>query len=83
MLRDVAGRYPILITIEENTLRGGFGDAVHEHLQEAGLAAGTLRHLGLPDRFVTQGSMMQLLDEVGLSPQGLTDRVRELVKGRA
>ena len=34
-------------------------------------------------RFVTHGSMTQLLDEVGLSANELTARVRAWVKGRA
>jgi 1-deoxy-D-xylulose-5-phosphate synthase len=83
MLRELAGRCPVLITIEENTLRGGFGDAVHEFFSESGLAVGALHHIGLPDRFVTHGSMAQLLDEVGLSPAALAARVRAFVKGRA
>ena len=83
LLRELAARYPILVTLEENTLRGGFGDGVHEHLHESGLETGALHHIGLPDRFVTHGSMPQLLDEVGLSPQALVPRVRGIVKGRA
>ena len=83
MMRDLVGRYPILVTVEENTLRGGFGDGVHEFLCESGLAAGALHHIGLPDRFVTHGSMSHLLDEVGLSPAALASRLRTFVKGRA
>jgi 1-deoxy-D-xylulose-5-phosphate synthase len=83
LLRELVARYPILVTLEENTLRGGFGDGVHEYLQESGLQAGTLRHIGLPDRFVTHGSMSQILDEVGLSAQSLAPRVRSFVRGRA
>jgi len=83
LLRRLAGRYPVLITLEENTLRGGFGDGVHEFLLESGIQPGALHHAGLPDRFVTHGSMPQLLDEVGLSAKELTARVRAWVKGRA
>jgi len=83
LLRDVAARYPVLVTLEENTLRGGFGDGVHEQLHESGVTPGALHHVGLPDRFVMHGSMPQLLDEVGLSAQALVPRVRAFVKGRA
>jgi len=83
MLRDLAGRCPVLITLEENTLRGGFGDAVHEFFAESGQTPGALHHIGLPDRFVTHGSMTNLLDEVGLSAAALAARVRGFVKGRA
>jgi 1-deoxy-D-xylulose-5-phosphate synthase len=83
MLRGLLARYPVLVTLEENSLRGGFGSGVHEFLAEAGLAAGALHHVGVPDRFVTHGSMTQLLDEVGLSADRLVERLRALVKGRA
>ncbi len=83
MLRDLASRYPILVTVEENTLRGGFGSGVHEFFVERGIVPGGLHHLGIPDRFVTHGSMTQVLEEVGLTVDRLVPRVRELVRGRA
>jgi 1-deoxy-D-xylulose-5-phosphate synthase len=83
MLRRLAGAAPLLITLEENTLRGGFGSAVHEFVQEHGLSIGGLHHLGLPDRFVTHGSVAQLLEEVGLSAGRIVERIRGLVRGRA
>jgi len=73
----------VLVTLEESTVRGGFGSAVHEYLTESRLEAGGLHHFGIPDRFVTHGSMAQLLEEVGLSPARLTERVRAIVRGRA
>jgi 1-deoxy-D-xylulose-5-phosphate synthase len=82
-LRDLAAHCPVLITIEENTLRGGFGSGVHEFFQETGLTPGALHHLGLPDRFVTHGSPAQLLEEVGLSAARIVERVRTLARGRA
>ena len=82
-LRGLAVRYSQLLTIEENTLRGGFGSGVHEFLQEAGVTVGGLHHAGIPDRFVTHGSVSELLEEVGLSASALAIRVRRLVRGRA
>ncbi len=82
-LREIAGCCPVLITLEENTLRGGFGSGVHEFFQEAGLTVGSLHHLGIPDHFVTHGSPGQLLEDVGLSPARVADRVRALARGRA
>jgi 1-deoxy-D-xylulose-5-phosphate synthase len=83
LLTRLAALYPVLVTLEENTLRGGFGSGVHEFLQEAGLPIGGLHHLGIPDRFVTHGSPAQLLEEIGLSPARLVERVRSAVGGRA
>ena len=83
MLRRLASRYPVLITCEENTLRGGFGSGVAEFFAESETEVGALYHCGIPDRFVAHGSMSQLLEEIGLSPARLTDRVRRILRGRA
>jgi 1-deoxy-D-xylulose-5-phosphate synthase len=83
VLRDLAGRLPLLCTLEENTLRGGFGSAVHEFLAEAGIGPVALHHVGLPDRFITHGTVAQLLEEIGLSPARLVDRLKPLFRGRA
>jgi 1-deoxy-D-xylulose-5-phosphate synthase len=83
LLRDLAARMPLLVTLEEGTLRGGFGSAVHEFLAESGSAPATLHHFGLPDRFITHGSVPQLLEEIGLSPARLADRLKPLFRGRA
>ena len=37
----------------------------------------------LPDRFITHGSVGQLLEEVGLTPALLVDRLRPLLRGQA
>jgi len=70
MLRDLAARYKLLITLEENTLRGGFGSGVHESLRELvapGHALPELRHLGVPDQFILHGGRGELFEEIGLS----------------
>jgi 1-deoxy-D-xylulose-5-phosphate synthase len=80
-LTELAARYPALVTVEENTIRGGFGSGVSEALQEAGLRAGRLHHLGVPDRFLEHASRPAVLERAGLSPERIADRVRELVGG--
>ena len=83
LLRDLARTQPLLVTLEENTLRGGFGSGVHEFFSESAIPTGALRHFGVPDHFVTHGSVGQLLEEVGLSPARLAERLRPLLRGRA
>ena len=68
----------LLVTLEENTLVGGFGSAVAEYMADSGLAdkAGLLR-LGLPDSFVEQGSHAELLQRCGLQPDQIAEKVKE------
>lgn len=60
-----------LITIEENTLFGGFGNAVSLVLEHKQPSCKLLR-IGLPDRFIEHGSRQRLLQETGLTSQQLT-----------
>lgn len=62
---------PFLITVEENTLPGGFGAAVLEAANAAGLRTDTIRVLGLPDQFVEHGDREEILADLGLDANGL------------
>ncbi len=75
-LRAVSGA-ELVVTLEENTVRGGFGTAVHEASVEHGLGlSGRLLHLGLPDRYITHGSRRELLEELGLTAPQIESVVR-------
>jgi 1-deoxy-D-xylulose-5-phosphate synthase len=78
LLRELRAAYPLLVTVEENVVSGGFGSAVYEALSEARLARLPLHHFAVPDRFVTHGSRAELLEEVGLSPARIADRIQQL-----
>ncbi|MBA3314497.1 MAG: 1-deoxy-D-xylulose-5-phosphate synthase [Planctomycetota bacterium] len=69
---------PFLITVEENTLPGGFGSAVLEVANAAGLRTDTIRVLGLPDQFVEHGDREEILAELGLDADGLAATARSL-----
>ena len=64
----------LLVTMEENTVHGGFGSAVLEKLSEHGLAPLTLI-LGVPDEFIPQGSQEQQQEEAGLSVTLVLDAI--------
>lgn len=56
-----AANYRRIVTVEDGVKTGGFGSAVEEYLAEAHPAqVANLRILGIPDRFVTHGSVPQL-----------------------
>ena len=80
MLGKIKNEARAVFTIEENSLRGGFGQAVAEYLLSEGFN-GKFRALGLPDRFVTHGSREELLREVGLDMDGIVEAVTERISG--
>nr|WP_320050568.1 1-deoxy-D-xylulose-5-phosphate synthase [uncultured Desulfuromonas sp.] len=63
-----------IITLEENVLAGGFGSAVMELLEQQRLYPRVLR-LGLPDKFIQQGSQDELLKLHGLDTDGITEKI--------
>jgi 1-deoxy-D-xylulose-5-phosphate synthase len=77
-LREAASAGAIL-TVEEGTVRGGFGSAVLEGMAAQGLAA-RLRCLGLPDAFVPHGDSRVQRAELGLDVEGIR-RAAEALSG--
>jgi len=77
-----ARRTGVVITVEENAVEGGFGSAVLELMNEQGLAPRLLR-IGIPDRFVEQGTQAELRSQCGLDVAGLVSRIRSFVQSSA
>jgi 1-deoxy-D-xylulose-5-phosphate synthase len=60
-----------VITVEENAIEGGFGSAVLEALNGAGVGTSNVKVVGLPDRYIEHGERGELLAELGLDVDGL------------
>ena len=67
LLQRLAAGHRRIVTVEENTLAGGFGSAV---LETVGGVTEVVR-LGLPDAFVPHGDRARILADLGLTPQGV------------
>jgi 1-deoxy-D-xylulose-5-phosphate synthase len=67
---------PLVVTVEEGTLEGGFGSALLEAANVAGLDTRHVVRLGLPDRFVEHGERGELLADLGLDSAGICATVR-------
>ena len=77
-LDSIKSKFSKVITLEEGTTTGGFGDGVASWLLENGFS-GTLKRLGLPDTFVEHGSRNQILTMLGLDANGVAKTIQELV----
>lgn len=65
-LVEIASQYELVITLEDNLVEGGVGQRLRSRLAEAGAAA-RVHTFGIPQRFLSQGSREEVLDEVGLT----------------
>ncbi|MBN1591038.1 MAG: 1-deoxy-D-xylulose-5-phosphate synthase [Pirellulales bacterium] len=81
-LLDALARSPLLVTVEEGALMGGFGSALLEAANEAGLDTTGVRRLGVPDRFVEHGSRPELLADLRLDASGIAAACRQMAKTR-
>jgi 1-deoxy-D-xylulose-5-phosphate synthase len=77
-LAPLAARHRGVLTIEDGTVRGGFGSGVLELLAGSGIAV-PVRLLGLPDQFVEHGAQGTLLSSFGLDAEGIASAARALI----
>lgn len=69
-----------VITVEEGSLCGGFGSAVLEAANDAGLRTEHIKRLGVPDRFIEHGERSELLSDLGLDVDGFVATAHAMAK---
>ena len=69
----------LLVTMEDHVLAGGFGSAVLEALNEAGLDVPVVR-VGWPDNFIEHGKVESLRAKYGLTAEAALERARPLLR---
>jgi 1-deoxy-D-xylulose-5-phosphate synthase len=72
---DTASKVKRVLTVEENTLAGGFGSAVLQLLQAHGLCDVQVRCLGIPDEFVEHASQQSLRAKYALDAPGIAAQI--------
>jgi 1-deoxy-D-xylulose-5-phosphate synthase len=82
LLHEALQQYEKIITVEDGTVKGGFGSAVAEFMAEHGYK-NDLKILGIPDRIIEHGTLKELHRECGYDAQSIAETVRELVRQEA
>ena len=70
MIRTLAERTQLFVTVEEHAVMAGAGSAVNEFLAQAKIVKPIL-NLGLPDEFLHQATHQQMLADCGLDAHGI------------
>lgn len=76
LLDQIAERYDRVITLEDGCLEGGFGSAVLEYYSAKGGKTPSVKRLGIPDRFITHGTIPQLQQECGIDTAAIVNAVK-------
>ena len=74
LILELAKSHDVFVTVEENVLAGGAGEAVNAYLQTQKILMPVL-NIGLPDAFIEQGTREQLLALCGLDTQGILNQI--------
>lgn len=73
-LVGVAADVKAVAVIEDNLVVGGVGSQVTQALREAGLGM-PCQLYGIPKRFLGHASRGEVLEEIGLTPEAIADRI--------
>jgi 1-deoxy-D-xylulose-5-phosphate synthase len=78
LILELAASHDCIVTIEENALPGGAGNGVNEVLT-SNLSPSPLLTIGLPDRFIEQGTREEVLTVAGLDTDGILRSIEAFV----
>jgi 1-deoxy-D-xylulose-5-phosphate synthase len=78
ILTETFNKFDKVLTVCENALNGGFGDAVLEWVAENNLDGKFVKSLGIPDRFIEHGPREALLSGIKLDAEGIAMTALEL-----
>ena len=81
LITNLACHIPRLVTVEENTLDGGFGSSVTRLLQDLGVDETPVKTIGIPDKYVEQGTQAAIRARYGLDAEGITRQVLSMFSG--
>ena len=80
-LDEIASRFNKIITLEESSLKGGFGSGVLEYFAEKNYKNDILR-VGLPDEFIDHGTQKELHAQLGIDAEGIKEKVKVFYKSK-
>jgi 1-deoxy-D-xylulose-5-phosphate synthase len=66
LLHTIFKKYQTIITVEDGTIKGGFGSAIAEFTVKHKYS-NTIEMLGIPDVFIEHGTVLELQEQVNIS----------------
>ncbi len=75
LLRKLMRTHRKIVTIEEHVVQGGLGTAINQFVLQNNFHDVSVLNLGIPDQFVEHGSRENLLTELGLTPEQITEKI--------
>ncbi|PSU47497.1 1-deoxy-D-xylulose-5-phosphate synthase [Photobacterium frigidiphilum] len=78
LILELAAKHDVLVTVEENAIAGGAGSGVIEFMMKSKCLKPVL-NIGLPDRFVEQGTQQELHTALEIDAAGIEKQIRDYI----
>lgn len=75
LICDLLLTHTHIVTIEEHSAVSGLGSILNHFLMSHGFNQVRVLNCGVPETFVEQGTHAELLNEIGLTPEKITQRI--------
>lgn len=75
MMDEAASRFGTIVTVEDGCVKGGLAGEVSEYVASRGLGI-KVKSLGIPDRFIGQGTQNELRAECGYDAEGIYETLK-------
>ena len=79
LLHLIFSQFNKIITLEDSSIIGGLGSAVIEFANDNGYHNAVIHRLGIPDRFIEQGTNEELHHECGIDLEGIIKAAEQII----
>ncbi|MFM7051212.1 MAG: 1-deoxy-D-xylulose-5-phosphate synthase [Planctomycetota bacterium] len=78
LVASLVARGVPIVTIEDHSIRGGFGSCVLEACNERGIETRSITRMAMPDGWIHQGERKEQLAEAGIDAPSIAAKAREV-----
>ncbi|ETN94470.1 1-deoxy-D-xylulose-5-phosphate synthase [Zhouia amylolytica] len=78
LLHHIFKKFNTVITVEDGSIKGGFGSAIAEFAAEHHYTS-TIKSLGVPDKFIEHGTVEQLQEIVGIDTNSIEETLQQFL----
>jgi 1-deoxy-D-xylulose-5-phosphate synthase len=82
LIKDAYSNHDCIITVEENSVVGGFGSGILEDLNRQEIYDAKVKIIGIEDDFVEHGSMDELFKLLNLHPEGIAKTAKTFLSNK-
>ena len=79
-LMKSAGRYPLIVTLEDNVVTGGAGEKIRSLLADEDVR---VVNIGWPDKFIEHGTCEELYRKYGMDARSIAERIEKELERKA